>query len=674
MTSDILTSFAVAGFYVLIVAAMSIALWFWLGRLRQRLARQREKRAVAHGERGLVRALALYRERVVDVLSQTAELGPLGAFSFDRMYVPLELEVRPIGDQSATRGQPEEVVARHRRVAILGPSGGGKTTMLHHLELLSARGHATGIPDLPVFVSLAQLGVSSGGLVDCARRVLEDPYGIFITRDDLEASLEAGVVLLLLDGVDELGPGSTRYAEALEEIRNLSRKYPKSPVVLSCRTAAWAAPLAGFREASIPPLDVETIRRFIVARFPPEDGDRVERLYRIISGSRALMELAETPLLLALIIALHSTEGRLPRSRLELYQQCSDLLIYQWDAVRDLKRPTEIPKDLKYQLLKRLALHLQREQVAAISDTRLMAQVAEWLPPGKWGDPRQIIDEIEIAHGILVRHTRESYAFLHLVFQQYFAAKELADERPLPEYLFGNLFSPWWSEVIVLLCAMDRADEIVPSMLQQLDGAEGDDHNAWVLVAAECVRASSYIDPSLRNEVADRLKRMLWAGDPDPAYQAAMALAGLGRQQAEYFLETALSSYHTSVQAVAAALGLVELGRSEPEIVDTLITALSDHRVETRARAAQALSRLASRDVLDPLLHSLMGDESPLVRAEVLRAINSIVEVPELDTETLASTIKALRAARQDSDPVVSELAGEILSRLSLRLQDWGKF
>ena len=65
-----------------------------------------------------------------------------------------------------------------------------------------------------------------------------------------------------------------------------------------------------------------------------------------------------------------------------------------------------------------------------------------------------------------------------------------------------------------------------------------------------------------------------------------------------------------------------------------------------------------------------MREGSSQARAEKIRAINSMVDVGDLDTMTLALAIKALRAARHDRDPVVSGLATEVLRRLGSRVQE----
>lgn len=665
-----------------LMAAIVVLAWFmWtmqpptkqlLRRLLPGQYRRLETSAVERGERGLMAALSLYRERVARRLTQPEVFGPLGTFSLNRMYIPLELELSPVGSESVTYGQPQELLRMHLRLVILGPPGAGKTTMLHHVELLTTRGQVPGVPDLPVFIPVARLALSAN-VVDCALQLVRDRYHINLQRPQLVGLLKAGLVLLLLDGLDEVGPGSRAYRAVWKEIRTLIQEFPATPIILSCRTAAWEKPLPEFREATIPALDQETIRRFIVARFPSDASDQVESLYRIIGSSRSLNELAKTPLLLSFMVELYSRNTKLlPKSRLQLYQQCTDLLLYHWDTLREIKRPTQIPRHLKYQLLKRLGLLFQKEQITISSCDELMSQVAEWFQPQLYGPPEPIISEIEIAHGMLVRAGSESYAFLHITFQQYFAALELAEVRPLPRYLLQNIHNPWWREVVLLLSAMGRADEVVGIIVDDLkaDRTISDARHSKLLLAAECIRDSSFVNAPLRLNVFYELQRMFSRGDAHTTYQAAMALTGLGRHQVEKFLEEKLSAQAIPSHRVAAVLALAEFGKSSAEIVDTLVESLHADQAETRTRAALALGQLGSPKVLDPLLSAFAQDESAQARAEMLRAINRIVEVPQLDTAVLALTIKTLRAARQDPDLMVSELATELLGRLSSRVQE----
>src|SRR5439155_659204 len=93
---------------------------------------------------------------------------------------------------------------------------------------------------------------------------------------------------------------------------------------------------AKFSQYTLQDFDEDEIERFI-ARWNKEvfpDSEQREfheiRLRNAIDQSRALRELSTNPLLLTMIAVLNRN-GRLPLSRIDLYERCAELLLEHWD-------------------------------------------------------------------------------------------------------------------------------------------------------------------------------------------------------------------------------------------------------------------------------------------------------------------------------------------------------
>ena len=68
---------------------------------------------------------------------------------------------------------------------------------------------------------------------------------------------------------------------------------------------------------------------------PQEAETKRQRLDAAIKNSKSLAQLAGNPLLLTMMAILNRNQ-KLPDDRVDLYQQCSRLLLHQWDVERTL--------------------------------------------------------------------------------------------------------------------------------------------------------------------------------------------------------------------------------------------------------------------------------------------------------------------------------------------------
>jgi formylglycine-generating enzyme required for sulfatase activity len=434
-----------------------------------------------------------------------------------------------------------ESIAIHPRLALLGEPGYGKSTLLRYLALMLAQYHLNPAaplplgwqqadpPPVPLFCSLA---VAADGLRDVKPGVESDTKVLWnalhqqiegVTgqgvglRDYLRGALDAGGIVLLLDGLDEISAspdadGISLRARMSAAVANLGRQLPRGlPIVVTCRVLPYTQPSdptyprnvwqlprdEGWTSRTIQPFARGQVCQFVrswyiaashhTARYSPtERAARAERLIEDLERDR-LRVLTRSPLLLTMLAILHYNRPNadLPTTEAALYEECITLLLERWEPVRTLNHP-------KLGLLEELGL---AESGKTLDDIRSIlhriAFDAHNRPPDP-SDGRGIIRDIEIVGELqkafstwkcediagkittFLRVLRENaallheldderYAFPHLTFQEFLAACQLADTADL-ERAYRVWSSPdgdRWRVIMLLFAGRLRAERKV---------------------------------------------------------------------------------------------------------------------------------------------------------------------------------------------------------------------
>lgn len=497
-----------------------------------------------------------YRSYVIDRHSRLTVVGldldrPDGAcWPLDAAYLSLEL--------AAQRGHPdiewfkghgpsltveraERALSGQRRTMVRGLAGSGKTTLLQWLAVTAARRsppeELARLGNLIPFVLPLRTLDRQGPLPDPGK-FLEATGSVLAAAQPpgwADRVLGAGRGLVLVDGIDEVP--KQRREHTREWLRELLAAYPDAHYAVTTRPSAvperWLEGL-DFTELTVRPMNRRDVTVFVsrwhaAAGAPPELR---ESLKDAVRGQRDLAQLATTPLMCALMCALHrDRRGHLPHGRLELYEAALSMLLVRRDDERDIGTPEGIRlnRHQAVQLLQRLAYWLIRNGQAEMEEETALAVVEEALPSmpavSSQGDAVQVLGHLVSRCGLLRRPTADTIDFVHRTFQDYLGAKAAVEVRDLG-LLVRHAHDDQWEDVLRMAVAHARPAERA-TLLRRLV-ARGDKvakHGMRLhLLAMACLEQATELDPQVREMVESRVAGVL----PPRSYEEAWRLAPVG--------------------------------------------------------------------------------------------------------------------------------------------------
>ena len=605
-----------------------------------------------------------------------------------------------------------EVVNRHERLVILGDPGSGKSTLLRYLALKHAQalqdGRAEAAAELgealfPILIRIADYAENEvwkeKSLTDFLANaciVQECPKTGLV--DLLITELSGGNCLVLLDGLDEIVNAEDRQG-VVRRIEDFVRRHEHLPnrfAVTSHIAGYWSAPLSGpFTHYTVQEMDDSQIRRFLelwclaveTAEMPEAPLEEYERKARqeinsileAVQTSPGVRRLAANPLLLRTLALIHRTGAQLPQKRIELYKLAADTLGRTWQIARRLPASALVQDEYLTRLLRGLAYWLHDTKDSGIATEREVYDVLgkewagikrlEWDPddpdPDIVEEVRRFLVRVNVHTGLFVERSPKRYGFMHLTFEEYYAARNLvAKPRKAPRLIRGHLHDPRWDEPILLalgfvgldfpeqaielletavLAQGEEAEELgfAPSSYEDILGRD-------YLFALRCLGDQIPADPilvkQLMRRLADELSRRTGSGRFQ-RYRQALEIrlehlkGSLGVAELIAPLTDGLSDADESVRR-AGAESLVRLGQASPEAVGVLREALGSDDESVRFRVVASLAKLGqtSPEAVG-VLREALGSDDWGVR---IAAAESLVRLGQSPSEAVGALREAL--------------------------------
>jgi hypothetical protein len=415
--------------------------------------------------------------------------------------------------------QIRKLLTRHDNIAVLGKPGAGKSTLVQFLALAFARERARewklrkrgivieklGVDwwRIPILIPLRK--VSKTLLerdADGSANLLLEAWRDRVLPSDIRADfpnkfflkmLDKKRCIFLLDGLDEVA-NDEEFRTVIREIKGFSSRYAGNKFIITSRFSGWRGGTgSAFQEFQVDDLTDSQIREFIddwyqaieenrvlggiEAETPTEKAQRFRRarsraedLKNALQEVESIRRLAENPLLLSIICFVHYHKT-LPQERLSLYEDCSKLLLLQWDREKGLPvDDTDLTLKRKEAIMQEIAfaLHIGRigtefggreatgKEIIPIVEEKLR----QFRLPMENARPlfRKLIDRSGII--VSVERYADRFSFSHLTFQEFYTTKYIF-ENQLPiliQFMDESIeeVTGWWREVVLLYVSMVR--------------------------------------------------------------------------------------------------------------------------------------------------------------------------------------------------------------------------
>ena len=439
-------------------------------------------------------------------------------------------------------------------------------------------------------------------------------------------------------------------------------------------------------------------------------------LVRAVHGDDSILRLARVPNLLTMMALIHRIEATLPHGRALLYERIAEAYLESIDRFRgidsshhDLPRKKGWLARVGFEMQRRRTSRDNREKsdILVAFDTVLIWLNEEMNRADFFRDPpsaREFLKIVGRRSGLFLPRGEGRYAFVHLSFQEYFAAVALAREVTRLRWAKGresrlgfgrDTVATWagesiWRETFAFLfelLALEEEDDWHADLLDcvfgeefsRLDGSEADNVslNLGHLLARLVVNSRSGLSLSKRDEAIAccvKAQMRLQISHKSPSLPSSI-LSDLIRDDAQLngrvFAQVRAQMEVKNLRTREIELRGSQLADLEPLAKLTTLNSLNLR--DTQVSDITPLANLTALERLD-LEATQVSDIRPLAKLTAIRWLD-LMDTPLSNIEPLAKLtalawLNLLRTQVSDIRPLAKLTALESLNLMHTQVSD----
>ncbi|MCE5242902.1 MAG: NACHT domain-containing protein [Desulfobacteraceae bacterium] len=658
-------------------------------------------------------------------------------FSILTIIYKNKVQFRPKRAQRKQRLDLQRVLDGNDYIAILGKPGSGKSTLIQFIALTFAQEQAgkaslrrRGVVKdrlglrkwyFPIHIPLRKISsfLLTSSTNSEAHNLLFEAFRQNILPSDIRDSftdvyirhlLKKKKCIFLLDGLDEVA-NDEEFLCVVKEINGLVSMYEGNKFIITSRYSGWRGGVgSSFVRHEINELNYNQISVFINSwyqaieenrsQIPRNKGgteqaqfirrqasNKAHKLLEALKSSSQIMHLARNPLLLSMICFVHYNKT-LPKERLSLYEDCSKLLLEQWDVEKGMpKDDISLQFRQKEALLYEIAYCLHTGQIG-VDNERKEATSKEILPIIEKqlkkfridiAQSEQLFNKLVDRTGLLIctERYKDRYSFSHLTFQEYYTAKYIHENRldifsiiQRADKSGNDKLSTWWREVIVLYSMMQGDASPTITALCKLLGK--DIFNRPLQIAAQCF-SDSLAAPSQESEkrLFDNLLSVRTCGKKNDSET-------LGHDIKKYLIDFTTTSRYLELSLISSWKKVFADSSVISNISKEIINLISSSNYEIRKTTLIAANELGIKDKLkdmevDNSIFIEIIENSDIFLRNLTIQFLSMRRSVSMDSEFAKRLSKIIfeRLAFSEMCSVVPILKSEAFSMIHKELQLW---
>lgn len=248
----------------------------------------------------------------------------------------------------------KQLFDRDYNYVVLGNAGAGKSLFLKAIMLYISEQRAyqfdnaeilSYLPfriELKNYIAFKKRGDKGCSIIKYLIHSLESEYSSIIVEDNLQEILNKEKVVLFFDGLDEIFNIQDKI-DVKNDIENFHNNFKNIKSITTSRFSGYNEAKFDekkFCELNILAFNEDQINEYVRKWYQLEEEDAKLREDEISDFAANMhnidKELISNPLLLSLIVILYRNNLKIPESKLEIYQSCTNTLVDKWDAQKQL--------------------------------------------------------------------------------------------------------------------------------------------------------------------------------------------------------------------------------------------------------------------------------------------------------------------------------------------------